>query len=293
MLTRTASLNKLDGARGASARDRNLVPVVGGDASWRGSAESLAAHCRRRSRRDARQHRRADICAARQYERRMRFLYVGAVWLHILAAIVWIGGMTFLSLILVPALRSPELGASRAGLLHQTGVRFRRVGWISLSVLLGTGVLILALRGVGWADLASTACWGISFGRILAVKLLLVASVLVLSAVHDFWIGPRASRRLRADATAAGADGLRRSATVLGRVNLLLALAIVALAVMLVRGTPGSDHAAAWRRSRARRDLDRAALRDGLATPAYRGREPRAIRPQWVFAWALGGDALG
>lgn len=168
----------------------------------------------------------------------MRALYLTAVWLHLLAAIVWIGGMTFLSLVVVPALRSPELATSRAALLHRTGLRFRSIGWISLGVLLATGVLMLALRGVGWAELANGAFWVSSFGRILAVKLLLVLLVLGLSAVHDFAIGPLASQRLRAEPGSPEATELRRRASLLGRANLLLALAIVALAVMLVRGTP-------------------------------------------------------
>ena len=168
----------------------------------------------------------------------MRSLYIAAVWLHVLAAIVWIGGMTFLSLILVPALRTPALSATRAAVLHETGVRFRRVGWISLAVLVGTGVLLLALRGVGSADLASGAFWGSAFGSVLAVKLLLVATVVLLSAVHDFRIGPLASRLLRTEPGSARAQRLRAQATLIGRANLLLALAILAAAVMLVRGLP-------------------------------------------------------
>ena len=168
----------------------------------------------------------------------MRVLYLATVWLHLLAAIVWIGGITFLSLIVIPALRSADLASSRGPLLHRTGVRFRRVGWICLGVLLGTGALLLSLRGVGWGDLASGTFWDSPFGRTLAVKLFLVALVLAASIVHDFWIGPRASRLLRAAPGSPQTARLRSRATLLGRMNLLLALAIVALAVMLVRGQP-------------------------------------------------------
>jgi len=75
-----------------------------------------------------------------------------AVWIHLLAAVVWIGGTAFPTLVLVPALREVDLGARRSELLQATGVRFRSVGWIAPGVLIGTGILVLMLRGVRWAD---------------------------------------------------------------------------------------------------------------------------------------------
>ena len=122
----------------------------------------------------------------------MRLLYLLCVWIHLLAAVVWIGGTTFLTLVLVPVLRKADLGARRAELLHHTGIRFRRVGWIALGTLIGTGILILLLRGVGWTDLTSAAFWASGFGRLLAVKLLVVALLLALSLAHDFVVGPSA-----------------------------------------------------------------------------------------------------
>jgi uncharacterized membrane protein len=168
----------------------------------------------------------------------MRSIYLLAVWIHLLAAVVWIGGTAFLTLVLVPALREVELGARRSELLQATGVRFRSVGWIALGVLIGTGILVLMLRGVGWADVASAAFWGSDFGRVLAAKLLLVATILAASVTHDFVVGPRATRLLRAEPTSARASRQRRVATLLGRSTLLLALAVLVLAVLLVRGLP-------------------------------------------------------
>jgi copper resistance protein D len=168
----------------------------------------------------------------------MRLVYLAAVWCHVLAAMVWIGGMAFLTLVIVPALRDVDLGSRRVELLHHTGVRFRTVAWVALGILVGTGSAILLLRGVGWAALASGAFWTTGFGRVLAVKLLLVAAILASSVAHDFVLGPRATRQLRADPSSPEALRLRRTATLLGRGNLLLALAVVALAVMLLRGLP-------------------------------------------------------
>jgi len=62
--------------------------------------------------------------------------------------------------------------------------------------------------------------------------------VLVVSAVHDFSVGPRASVAIQRDPGSPEAERLRRQASLMGRGNVLLALALVAVAVTLVRGSP-------------------------------------------------------
>jgi uncharacterized membrane protein len=66
-------------------------------------------------------------------------MYQWIVWVHILAAIIWIGGMFFLPLVLVPVLRRQE-PKLRAVLLDAVGRRFRTVGWIAIGLLLVTCV---------------------------------------------------------------------------------------------------------------------------------------------------------
>lgn len=166
----------------------------------------------------------------------MRVLYLLSVWLHILAAAVWVGGILFLVLVLVPAVRRPEFRQSAASLIQWTGLRFRWVGWIALGLLILSGSFNLAYRGVGLTTLLSAGFWEGRFGRTLGVKLFLVAAILLTSAVHDFWIGPQATRLWEEAPDSEAARRLRRRAASLGRLNLLLALTVMALGVMLVRG---------------------------------------------------------
>ena len=158
----------------------------------------------------------------------MHFLYLTSVWLHIVAAAVWIGGMAFFSLVMVPMIR--QLGLS-AAVVQWAGVRFRLVGWICLALMLLTGTVNIALRGIGWSDL-----WGGPLRATLGVKLIFVAAMLVVSALHDFVIGPRAGVLLRNDPTSVEAQRLRRMASWIGRINFLFALVVAALGVMFVRG---------------------------------------------------------
>src|SRR5579884_2927858 len=102
---------------------------------------------------------------------------------------VWVGGMLFLALVVVPATRGMPAEV-RGPLFAAVGRRFRYVGWVCIGLLVVTGGLQLGFRGVTWAALASSGLWSGSFGRVLALKLGLVAAMLGVSLYHDLVLGP-------------------------------------------------------------------------------------------------------
>jgi uncharacterized membrane protein len=167
----------------------------------------------------------------------MRALYLASVYLHILAAIIWIGGMFFVMLVVVPWLRAGGR-ANAAALLHETGTRFRTVGWVCFVVLLLTGTFNLWVRGVGPADLIDPDWLGSPFGTAVVLKLAIFAFVIPVSAFHDFVVGPQATVAMHQDPQSPATQRLRRQASYLGRANALLALVILGVAVVLVRGWP-------------------------------------------------------
>lgn len=135
-------------------------------------------------------------------------------FIHVLAAVVWIGGMLFVALVLVPAVRALNDPPLRARLFHEAGVRFRTVAWIALALLLASGLGTLWLRP-----------YLLTLPR-FHVKLGLVVLALALSASHDFVLGPRAGRP--------GADPrLRTWASWLARANVVVVLVIVLLGLAL------------------------------------------------------------
>lgn len=166
----------------------------------------------------------------------MHIVYVLSVWLHILAAATWVGGMILFVFVLVPVLKQPQLQALQGALIDWIGRRYRALGWVCLSLLVLSGTTNLMLRGVSLSEFCSRAFWRSRFGQTLAPKLLLVATILLVSAIHDFRIGPRATALSQADASAPETLRQRRKASWYGRINLILSLAVIALAVMLVRG---------------------------------------------------------
>jgi copper resistance protein D len=161
-------------------------------------------------------------------------IYYVNVTVHVLAAMLWLGGMFFLAAVGAPVLRQVQPPALRAELFRALGERFRRAGWLAIAVLLVTGVLNLHFRGLLNAELwMSPEFWGTGLGTALAWKLTAVVAMVSISAFHDFVSGPAASR-LEPGSPAAMAA--RRRASILARVNAVVGIVLVVAAVRLARG---------------------------------------------------------
>ncbi len=159
--------------------------------------------------------------------------YALIVWVHVLSALIWLGGMIFFALT-APVLRTVRDDAVRAALFDALGRRFRTVGWICIAALLVTGVAQLQIRGWwGWDVWGDAAFWRTPLGAALAWKLGLVMFMLGVQAAHDFRVGPAAGR---ATPGTGEARRLRRRAAWLARINALAGLALVYVAVRLARG---------------------------------------------------------
>ena len=77
----------------------------------------------------------------------MREIYLLNVTLHVLAAMLWLGGMFSLAIVGAPVLREVEPAALRAMLFTRIGRRLRGVGWGAIAVLIVTGIGNLAFAG--------------------------------------------------------------------------------------------------------------------------------------------------
>jgi putative copper resistance protein D len=163
----------------------------------------------------------------------VRLAYHLTVTAHVLAAVVWLGGMIAFAL-LAPVLRRVGDDADRQRLFHDLGGRFRTVGWICIAVLVGTGVGQLHVRGWwGTAFWTAPGLWSSPLGHALTGKLVTVVAMLAVQAVHDFHLGPAAGR---VEPGTAEARALRRKAALLARINAFAAVLLVWFAVRLPRG---------------------------------------------------------
>jgi uncharacterized membrane protein len=152
------------------------------------------------------------------------------VWIHLLSAVTWIGGMVFLSVVLVPVLRRDGRFPQHASLFREVAYRFRSLVWGAMGLLVGTGVVLAADRSI---PLAEPLHWPAVF----AVKMGLVVFLFGMTLLHDLVVGPRV-RRIMGTAEGertAGERILLRYSALLPRLSLLLALCLLLAAVVLAR----------------------------------------------------------
>ncbi len=152
-------------------------------------------------------------------------LHIMIVWAHLLAAVIWIGGMLFITLILAPYLRKLDSIDKRIEITREVGRNFRIVGWICIGVLLVTGIYNVFHHH-------PEALFTSRAGVILGIKLTLVIIMIGLSILHDFILGPRL--------TAIKEVGpkyldLQKKVSWSARLNLIFGLLVLVFAVALVR----------------------------------------------------------
>ncbi len=141
----------------------------------------------------------------------MALLFV--LWVHILAAGLWIGSMVCSRLILTPLLRGRR--TVDAAVIAQLDQRFKTLRWVSLVTLVVTGLYNLLQEG-GSGRLAA------SWGGIILIKILFVFIAMILTGVNDYVLVPSAR-----------AGSASRAVDWMDRVILAVSLLILWLAVYL------------------------------------------------------------
>ncbi|MBI5599490.1 MAG: DUF4149 domain-containing protein [Deltaproteobacteria bacterium] len=149
-----------------------------------------------------------------------------SLFLHIMAAIFWIGGMLFLTLVVAPFLRTFGDESKRREIYQIVGKKYRFFGWIAILILLVTGPINLYYLGVTPAMLFDPSFHSTPYGRAVLLKISFVALIVITSLVHDFYLGPKAR----------SGGGYSWIAMIFGRGNLIIALIIAALAVFIRTG---------------------------------------------------------
>ena len=134
------------------------------------------------------------------------------LFLHLIFASFWVGGMIFLSLVVVPYIKDKPF---KGEAFQEVGKRFS---------LYGTALTLTALLATGLAN-AYLLHGGLERRTILE-KLFLFAVIVIVSLAHDLWAGKKAL----------DSEFHRVWAKRLGILNLILALLMVYLGVRIRLG---------------------------------------------------------
>jgi uncharacterized membrane protein len=143
------------------------------------------------------------------------------LYLHVVGAVVWVGGLAYQSHVLLPAARRGAVAA-----FVEAARRARPVTWTAISVVVLTGFYNVTRLG----DLQRVMDTGAGF--MLAGKFILVILAVALVSQRDF-----AQLTLLSAALVSGADTGKplRAIARLDRVVLLLALVIIYLGLAISR----------------------------------------------------------
>jgi uncharacterized membrane protein len=108
-------------------------------------------------------------------------MFIGIVlnaWLHIMAAVIWVGGAYFISRVMAPA--AAVLAPPEAGKLNQAVSKvWVPTAWVSIALVVLTGLT----RVIGLRLYVPDILFGTAYGNVLLLKLLLVAAMIFVAAV--------------------------------------------------------------------------------------------------------------
>ena len=165
-------------------------------------------------------------------------MYQLSVWIHILMAAIWVGGLIYTAAVAVPFALSHET-EERQRILRGLGRRFRRIAWVAMAILIITGLgnLLLRLSPIRIGQLFNGEAFDPNkVDGFIAVwlpwKLMLVVLMIVFMLYHDITSIRAAKRHEGSRESAPGHRGGTRAAAL----ATLLAIAILYVSVRMVRG---------------------------------------------------------
>lgn len=108
-------------------------------------------------------------------------------WLHLTAVVLWIGGLGFNLMLLMPNLKRVDL-TNRSKLVSQVMPNFLRLVWITIVIIVATGLYRVAFVNnmTELSDFTST-----SYGLSLIAKMWIVVAMIILAAIITLRLAPK------------------------------------------------------------------------------------------------------
>ena len=150
-------------------------------------------------------------------------------WLHMLATVVWVGGQAALALLVLPAARKTLKDADFTAFFAQVNRKLQLVGWISLTILIGTGMFQMSASPSYQGFLSITNTWAVA----ILSKHLVIALLIGLSAYSTWGLAPALERLslLRSHGKGSEAEfiSFQKREELLVRINLAISIVVLLL----------------------------------------------------------------
>lgn len=153
-----------------------------------------------------------------------------AYWLHILATVTWIGGLVALSVLVIPAARRTLRPGDYAALLDRLQAGLQQIGWLSLAVLIATGMFQMSAHPAYEGFLALSNAWSVA----ILIKHILIGLMVFMSAYLTWGVMPSLRRMALLRAAGQNLDAakdlaLHKRESRMLAINLILSILVLLL----------------------------------------------------------------
>ncbi len=154
-------------------------------------------------------------------------------WVHLVTASIWVGGSIFLGIVLAPMLKSiTGTLEERIALMIKIGRRFNKIAMPSLVILIITGIYNSRVFLQEPSLLFKT-----NYGIILLFKIILVIATIITYIIHIRILTAETEKTLSDGyAETIYVQSIRSKIIYLGRITVILSVAILLLAAILDSG---------------------------------------------------------
>lgn len=156
-------------------------------------------------------------------------------WLHMLATVAWVGSLTAIALLILPAMKRALNAETQLIFLEAMQKRLEPIAWFSICLLLITGLFQMSINPHYDGFLSTSTQWSLA----ILTKHILGIIMVVVSAIQTWEVIPAIRRAIllsKKSDNAAEIESLRRRESTLLRINFGLSI-LVLLATAYARAS--------------------------------------------------------
>lgn len=161
------------------------------------------------------------------------FFYFIFLILHVFSAMIWIGGMIFYVIVVMPVIRNSEFTNQKLKLLQFTALQFRKISYFIFLIFVVSGTGLLYEKGF-FSFESGFRLWTSNIGLMFLFKIGLFTVLFLSSLYHDFVTGPKTFVYFATDPLLH--EKYRKTSAFFGRFNLLLSVSMAILGILVSRG---------------------------------------------------------